>query len=208
MKILIADDHAIFREGLRLILAESGHPFEIGEASSGDELLAKVQRERWDIVILDISFPGSSGLELLRQVRVLQPSIPVLILSMHGEEQYAVRALRSGASGYLTKESASAELLKAIERIARGGRYVTPAVADALAAEIAGESSTQPHRLLSDREFEVLLLLARGKKPTEIAADLNLSVKTVSTYRSRILEKLRISNNAQIVHYAIEHRLI
>jgi two-component system, NarL family, invasion response regulator UvrY len=208
MKVLIADDHAIFREGLRLILGESGRQFRVGEAANREELLERVQQDDWQVIILDISFPGCSGLELLRELKALRPAVPVLVLSMYAEEQYAVRALRSGAAGYLTKSGASDELLKAIEKLARGGRYVTPAVVDLLAGEIAGDAQHETHRLLSDREFEVFLSIARGSTPTEIAACLNLSVKTVSTYRSRILEKMGFKTNAQIIHYAIEHHLI
>jgi two-component system, NarL family, invasion response regulator UvrY len=208
MKVLIADDHAIFREGLRLILGESGRQFRVGEAANREELLERVQQDDWQVIILDISFPGCSGLELLHELKALRPAVPVLVLSMYAEEQYAVRALRSGAAGYLTKSGASDELLKAIEKLARGGRYVTPAVADLLAGEIAGDAQHETHRLLSDREFEVFLFIARGSTPTEIAACLNLSVKTVSTYRSRILEKMGFKTNARIIHYAIEHRLL
>ncbi|MGH9459159.1 MAG: response regulator [Thermoanaerobaculia bacterium] len=207
MRILIADDHAIFREGLRLVIRESGMQCEVGEAGDGDGLLEKVRDHDWDVLILDISFPGKSGLELLREVKAIRPRLPVLVLSMHAEEQYAVRALRSGASGYLMKESASDELLTAVDRIARGGRYLTPRVAEALAAEIAGEGTDDPHRLLSDRELEVLRLTARGTTPTEIASILGISIKTVSTYKSRILQKLGLDNTAQIIHYAIEHGL-
>jgi two-component system invasion response regulator UvrY len=208
MRVLIADDHAIVREGLRLILAESDTPFTVGEASNGATLLERVGAEAWDLVILDLSLPDRSGLDLLRDLRTMRPRLPVLILSMHAEEQYAVRALRSGAAGYLTKETASEQLLEAILRITRGGRYVTPAVAEALAAEISGEARSRPHELLSDREFEVLCLSGRGRTPTEIARQLDLSVKTVSTYRSRIVEKLGLRNHVEMILYAKEHELL
>lgn len=208
MKILIADDHAIVRQGLKLILRESGNSFSVGEARNGEELLQRVGEAEWDVVILDISLPDQSGLEILKRLKALRPKLPVLILSMHGEEQYAVRALRSGASGYLTKESASEQLLQAIQKIHRGGRYVTPAVAESLVAEIAGDSSDQPHLLLSDREFEVLRLIVKGKTATEIASQLNISIKTVSTYRRRVLDKMGMTSMAQLIHYSIEHRLV
>jgi DNA-binding NarL/FixJ family response regulator len=207
MKILIADDHALLRQGLRLILVESGRSVEIGEASNGGELLAQLSCP-WDVLILDISFPDATGLELLREVKAVRPALPVLVLSMHAEQQYAVRALRNGAAGYLTKESAPDELLRAIDKVAMGGKYVTAGVAEALASEIAGDLAERTHQLLSDREYEVLCLIARGKRPAEIAAQLKVSTKTVSTYRSRILEKMGFSNNAEIVRYAIQHKLV
>src|ERR1051326_5908645 len=184
MKILIADDHALLRQGLRLILVESGRSVEIGEASNGRELMAQLSCA-WDMLILDISFPDATGLELLREVEAARPALPVLVLSMHAEQQYAVRALRNGAAGYLTKESAPDELLRAIDKVARGGKYVTAGVAEALASEIAGDLTERTHQLLSDREYEVLCLIARGKRPAEIASQLKVSTKTVSTYRSR-----------------------
>lgn len=208
MRIMIADDHAIFREGLRLILMEGGDSFVIEEAASGEDLLDQARHSEWDVVILDISFPGRSGLEILRELKALRPRLPVLVLSMHAEEQYAIRALRGGASGYLRKESASDQLLEAIERVAGGGKYITPAVGEALAAEISGEIRSQSHQQLSDREFDVLCLTGKGKTPTEIAAILGLSIKTVSTYRARILEKMDLDNVAQLILYAIQHRLI
>ncbi len=207
MKILIADDHPILRQGLRLILAESGIAREIGEAATGDQLLDHVRSSFWDVVILDIRFPGESGLDLLRQVKAIRPRLPVLVLSMHAEEQYAVRAMRRGASGYLTKESAPEELVRAVERAARGGRYVTESVAEALAAEVSGGKS-HDHHSLSDREFEVLCMIARGHSPAEIAVRLCVSTKTVGTYRARLKEKMGFSNNAQIVRYAVVQGLI
>lgn len=208
MKILIADDHSILRRGLRLILAGSRHTLEIGEAADGRELLQKVEEEPWDVLILDLSFPSESGLDMLRETKRIRPFMPVLVLSMHAEEQYAVRALRSGAAGYLTKESAPEELLRAVDKVAAGGRFVTVKVAEALAAEISGELYDSPERLLSDREFEVFRLIARGHSGSEIARQLGLSAKTVGTYRSRIKEKMGLTNNAEIIRYAVLHQLV
>ncbi|HUP61308.1 MAG TPA: response regulator transcription factor [Thermoanaerobaculia bacterium] len=208
MRVLIADDRLLIREGLRLILCENIGSVQTGEAAGARELLAKLHDEVWDVIVFDIGFPVHAGFDLLRQVRAMRPATPVLVLSTHADETYAVRALRSGATGCLTKESAPHELVTAIEKLARGGRYVPPAVVDALAAEITGDSAGEPHHGLSDRELDVLLLLAGGMTTTAIAAHLKLSPKTVSTYRRRILAKTGFDSNAQLIRYAIEHRLV
>lgn len=208
IKLLIADDHAVVREGLKRILHEIPEVEVAGETETGEETLKRLFSEDWDLVILDLSLPGSSGLEILKIVKHKQPKLPVLILSMHSEDQFAVRVLKAGASGYLTKESAPDELVKAIRKIMSGGKYVTPTLAEKLASNISPESDRPAHELLSDREFQVIRMLAQGKAVKEIAEELALSVKTVSTYRMRALEKLNVHSNAQLIHYAIENGLV
>lgn len=209
IRVLIADDHAVVRSGLRQILDETKGEIQVeGEAANGREVLEKVQARDWDILVLDITMPGRSGLDILKDVRQLKPNLPVLILSMHAEEQFATRVLRAGASGYLNKESAPEELVKAIRKVKEGGKYVSPAQAERMVAELTGDSDKPPHELLSDREYEILCLIASGKTATEIAKELSLSVKTVSTYRSRILEKMHLTTNAQLTHYAIKNDLV
>ncbi len=209
IKVLIADDHTLVRKGLRQLLLQSRAVGVVDEARDGKETIAKVGANPYDVVLLDISFPGRSGIEVLKQLKSLRPKLPVLILSMHPEEQYAVRALRAGAGGYLTKESAPDELIEAIQKLARGGKYITASLADRLAEEI-GETSGEelPHARLSDREYQVLCMIASGKTVKEIGKELNLSVKTISTHRARILQKMNLRNNAQLTHYAIKYRLV
>lgn len=207
IKILIADDHAIVRRGLRQILAETHDMIVAGEAHDGQELIDKVRAERWDVVILDISMPGRGGLDILKQLKSEHPKLPVLMLTMHPEDQYAVRVLRAGASGYLTKESAPDHLVEAIRKVARGGKYISAHLAETLAFNL--ESIERPlHELLSDREFQVMRMIASGKTVREIGEELSLSVKTISTYRARILEKMRMKNNAEITHYMIRKELV
>jgi two-component system invasion response regulator UvrY len=208
LSILIADDHAVVREGLKQILAELEESVALTEASNGQEVLDKIHQSRFDIVLLDISMPGHSGLEILKQLKNEKPEISVLILSMYSEEQYAVRALKAGASGYLTKESAPQELIQAIQKIASGKKYITPSLAEKIAWDFDKNYEKPLHESLSDREFQVLRLLAQGKKIKEIGEDLFLSIKTVSTYRTRILEKMELNNNAELIHYAIRNNLI
>ncbi len=208
IRVLIADDHAIVRHGLQQILAQEPDLTVAGEAASGEELLAMVRQGRGEVVVLDLTLPGMAGLDVLRELRHLAPRLPVLILSVHAAEQYATRALRAGASGYLTKESAPEELVKAIRRIVAGGRYLSSAAAEGLAEYVASGMPSRPHELLSDREFEVMGLLVRGRRVTEIAEALNLSPKTVSTYRRRVLEKMNMASNADLVEYAVRERLI
>ena len=208
IKILVADDHAIFREGLKRILGDTRDMVVAGEAASSQEVISKLWKSDYDLVLLDISFPGRSGLDVLKQLRSLKPKLPVLILSMHPEEQYAVRALRAGASGYLTKGSASNELIKAIRRVARGRKYITSSLAEKLAFELENHSDRPPHKTLSDREYQVMCMIASGKRIKDIAAELSLSVKTIDTYRARILKKMNMLNTAQLTHYALKNNLV
>jgi two-component system invasion response regulator UvrY len=208
IRTLIADDHAVVRQGLKQILGGTPEMTVAGEATTGQEVLDKVRAEAWDVVILDISMPDRSGLDVLKQLKSERPKLPVLVLSMHSEDQYAVRVLKAGASGYLTKDSAPDELVKAIRKVVSGGRYVSSFLAEKLAFEIGTDSSRVPHETLSDREFQVLRLIAAGKSVTEIAAELSLSVKTVSTYRARLLQKMNLGTNAELMHYAMQNHLI
>lgn len=208
MNVLIADDHALLRSGLRRILAEELAATSFGEARDADELIQHIRRGSWDLVLLDISMPGRSGLDALRELRALRPKLPVLVLSMHAEEQFAIRALRAGANGYITKERAPEELIEAARRVLEGRRYVSPSLAEKLAEELASGRDGAPHDALSAREFEVLRLLAGGKSVSDIAEQLSLSAKTVSTYRTRILEKMGLGSNAELAHYALRYGLI
>jgi two-component system invasion response regulator UvrY len=208
IRVFVIDDHAVVRRGLRQILAEAPEATLAGEAGSGAEALTQLRRTRCDVVVLDISLPDCNGLELLRQIRSQHPRLAVLVLTMHAEEPYAVRALRAGAAGYLTKDGAAEELLAAIRKVAAGGRYLTPALAETLALRLGPDSRELPHERLSDREFQVLCLMATGKSLTEIANALGVSVKTVSTHRARILEKMHLRNNAELIQYAVKHDLV
>jgi two-component system, NarL family, invasion response regulator UvrY len=208
MKILITDDHAVVRQGLKQILAEEFTRAEFGEAASAQEALDRVWKENWDVVVLDITLPGRSGLEVLKEIKKSRPKLPVLMLSMHPEDQFAVRLLKIGASGYMTKESAPNELVGAVKKVMAGGRYVSPSLAEKMASYLAVDVQTPPHERLSDREFLVLRQIASGKTATAIAKDLGLSVKTISTYRMRILEKMSMANNAELIHYAIQNHLV
>jgi two-component system invasion response regulator UvrY len=208
ISILIADDHTVVRRGVLQILAEAPDMVAAGEASTGGEVLQAVHRNDFDVVLLDIALPDISGLEILKQLRSLKPDLQILILSMYPERQYAIRALRAGAAGYLTKESAPAELIAAIRQVSQGRKYVTQSLAEKLAAELGGEVEQEPHETLSDREYQVMCLLAAGKTITEIATELSLSIKTVSTYRTRILDKLKLENTAQIIRYALKRGLV
>lgn len=209
MKVIIADDHAIVRQGLQQIVSmqRSAWP-RAAEASSADELLSALRRETFDVVVLDVTLGDRSGIELLGHIRAEFPSTPVLMLSMHAEEQYAIRCLRAGAAGYIQKDRSPAEILEAIERIASGRTYMSEAVAEQLAAEVLRGAGTLPHERLSDREFEVFRQIAAGRSVSEIADAMNLSVKTVSTYRTRILAKTGFRTNADIIRYAFEHTLL
>ncbi len=207
IRVLVVDDHAVVREGLKRILEEAGDVTVAGEAVSEDEALREAAKRNCDVIVTDLTLPGRGGLELLKELKRNHPRVPVLILSVHSEEQFAVRALKAGAAGYLTKETAPEELVHAIRKVARGGRYLSAAVAEQLANRLGADSEAPPHELLSDREFQVLTIIAQGKTVRETAEELSLSVKTVSTYRSRLLEKLRLSNTAEMVAYAIRNRL-
>lgn len=205
--VLIADDHAIVREGLKRIL-EGQDAIEIaGEATNGHEVIDQVRRGGFDILLLDLSMPGRSGIELIKQVKEESPKLRVLVLTMHEEDQYAVRAIRAGASGYLTKESAPGQLVSAIRRLAEGRLYISPSVAEQLALEMQPRNDEEPHKLLSDREFEVFQLLVDGRSISDIATQLHLSVKTVSTHKTRILQKMSATSVADLVRYAIRHRI-
>jgi len=208
MRILIADDHAVVRQGLKQILAEAFKRAAFGEAANFQQTLERVGKEHWDIVILDLSMPGRSGLAALTEIKRSHPALPVLMLSMHPEDQFAVRLLKAGAAGYLTKESAPDELVGAVRKVIAGGHYVGPALAEKMASLLAGGMEAAPHETLSDREFLVLSLIASGKSTSLIAQELSLSGKTVSTYRRRLLEKMGMSNNAQLVLYAFQNRLV
>ena len=208
MKILIADDHSIVRRGLQQIIATHPGWRVTTEVSKADDVLPELRRDRVDVLVLDVSLGGRSGIDLLGHIRSEFPSLPILMLSMHDEEHYAIRCLRAGASGYIQKDSSPDELIRAIERVAAGHTYFSGAVADQLAAEVVRGSGGLPHERLSTREFEVFRLIAAGKTPTDIAEVLHLSVKTVSTYRTRILEKTRFRSNADIIAYAIRSGLL
>ena len=208
IRVLVADDHAVVRRGVVQILDEAPDLVAAGEASSGRQVLQKVQENDYDVLVLDIGMPDGSGLEVLHQLRTLRPELRVLILSMYPERQYALRALKAGAAGYLTKESAPDELVAAVRRIAQGGKYITQSLAEELTAALVGETEKSPEEILSDREFQVVCMLAEGKTIAGIAEELSLSVKTISTYRARVLEKLNLSNTAEIIRYAFEHKLV
>jgi two-component system, NarL family, invasion response regulator UvrY len=206
-KILIIDDHEIVRDGIKKILNERNVGYVYGEVGSAAEALKLVSEQNWDIVILDISLGGRNGLEVMKEIKALRPHLPVLILSMHSEEQYARRAFKAGAAGYITKDSPRTEILKAIDRVAKGRRYVSPALAEGLVVDL--ERGTRPaHETLSNREFEVMRWIASGKTVGEIAALLSLSDKTISTYRARVLEKMGMRTNAELTHYAIQNGLV
>lgn len=208
IRIVIADDHGIMREGLKKVLGADADLAVIAEAQNGHEVMQRVRELEFDVLLLDMSMPGKSGIELIKQVRAEKPRLRILILSMHQEQQYAVRAIKAGASGYLTKDSASTQLVTAIRKVAGGGAYITDAVGEALALGAMQQTDRPPHDALSDREFQVLKLLVSGKGVTEIGEALNLSVKTVSTHKSNIMQKLGLSNSTELIRYAIRHELI
>ena len=208
IKVLIADDHAIVRRGLKQILEETPDIVVRGEAANADEVFARLRLGAWDVLVLDINMPGRSGVDVLKEIKRQRAKLPVLILSMHAEEQYAARVLKAGASGYLPKESAPDELVKAIRKVHGGGRYVSPAQAEKLLYLLNQDNGERPHETLSDREYEVLRRIASGRTISQIGVDMKLSVKTVSTYRSRLLEKMRMKTNAELTHYGIKQRLV
>lgn len=208
LKILIADDHAVVRRGVRQLLVETVRPEVVEEAESAAEALRKAGERDWDIVILDVSLPGRTGLDVLAELKRSKPGLPVLMLSMHPEDQYAVRAIKTGASGYLTKDQAPEEIARAVRRILNGGRYVSPALAEKLAFALGPDAERPLHEALSDREFEVFRSIASGRAVSEVARELHLSVKTVSTYRTRVLEKMGLETNADLTLYAVRNGLI
>jgi two-component system invasion response regulator UvrY len=208
INILIADDHPIVREGFKQVLSETTDMIVAGEASNGQEVLNLIRKNKYDVVLLDISMPGRSGLEILKELRSEHPKLPILIVSIYPEEQYAVRAFRAGASGYLTKASAPHELIEAIRKVSKGGRYVSSSLAEELTYYLDVDATRAPHETLSDREYQVMLLIASGKTVSGIAEELCLSVKTISTYRTHILKKMNVKNNAEITLYAVQNKLV
>jgi DNA-binding NarL/FixJ family response regulator len=208
LKILVVDDHAIVRDGLKQAVADKFPQATCADARNGREALEQLGQSQWDVMLLDITMPGQSGLDVLKQVKVLQPDLKVLVLTMHPEDQYAVRVLKAGAAGYITKESASEELIKAICKVLDGGRYVSHTLAEKLAGALSEPAAKIPHDLLSDRELQVMVLLASGKSVKEISFEQSLSIKTVSTYRARVFEKLNFKSNADLVRYALLEKLI
>jgi DNA-binding NarL/FixJ family response regulator len=208
IRIVVADDHAIVREGLKQLLSATSDLSVVGEAQNGHEVLAQVRALDFDVLLLDMSMPGKSGIELIKQVHAEKPKLRILVLSMHEEEQYAVRAIKAGASGYITKDSVSAQIVSAIRKVAGGGAFITDSVAQQLALGAMPQAEGPPHSALSDREFQVFRELVSGKAVSDIAAQLNLSVKTVSTHKARIMQKMNMSNPADLIRYAIHHRLV
>lgn len=208
MRVLIADDHAIVRRGLKLILSEEFTRLVFGEARNGQEVIDHVRKQDWDIVVLDITMPGRSGLDVLKELKQLRPKLPVLILSMHSEDQFGMRVLKAGAAGYMTKENVPEELVKAIKKVLSGGKYISPYLAEQLAFNLEDDSERPIYEKLSDREYHVMCMIASGKTVKEIAQELSLSIKTISTYRSRIFVKLKMKTNAELTHYAVKNNLV
>ncbi len=208
IKILLVEDHAIVREGLKLILEEAKDMQVVGEAANGNDAIQWIRKDHLNMVLLDISLPGKSGLEVLKRIQIERPGLPVLILSMYPEDQYAVRVLKAGAAGYLSKESVPGQLVKAIRKVAHGGRYISEHAAERLAEELDFKPVNAPHELLSNRELEILCKIASGKTPAQIAEELHLSVKTISTYRARTLRKMNMKHSAELIRYAIKNGLV
>lgn len=208
IRVLIADDFPVLRRGLKEILMHELDGVTCGEAGNGEQVLDQIQSHDWDLLILDITMPGRGGLDVLRNLKALRPKLPVLVLSMHPENQYGKRVLKAGASGYMNKECAPEELMKAVGKLLGGGRYVSPALAETLALDLSRDDGRPAHETLSDREFEVLRKIASGKTVGQIAEELHLSVPTVSTYRARILEKMSLSTTAELMHYALSNHLV
>lgn len=208
IRFLIVDDHSVVRRGVIQILGEHFRKAEFGEASSAQEALEQIWKSEWNLVILDISLPGRSGLDVLKELKQARPHISVLILSMHTEDEFALRAIKGGASGYLTKETIATELVAAAEKALAGGEYIRPSIAEKLVSFLRAEEQTEPHHLLSDREYQVLTMIAVGKTVKEMGAELSMSVKTISTYRTRMLEKMKMKNDAELIRYALHHKLV
>lgn len=208
IRVLICDDHAIVRQGLCQVIAETDDIRAVAEASGYPEVMTPLRSMEIDMLLLDISMPGKNGIEILKIVKKEFPKLPVLILSMYPEDQYAVRAIRAGASGYMTKQSAAEQLIKAVRQVVGGRKYITPELAEALANNLGRNTDVMPHEVLSDREYQTLCLIAAGRTLSEIAVELSLSAKTVSVYRARLLEKMALKNNAELTHYALKHALV
>jgi len=207
IKVLIADDHSVVRAGLKQIISGVPDMIVVDEAENATEVLDKIRKTYYSVVVLDIAMPGKSGLDALKEIKAEFPRLPVLMLSMYPEDQYAIRALRSGAAGYMTKDSAPEELVTALRTVSTGRKYISPSLAERLAFNLDSDTKKESHEMLSDREYQVLCLIARGKTISEIAEQLSLSVKTISTYRGRILEKMQLKNNAELTNYAVRHHL-
>jgi two-component system, NarL family, invasion response regulator UvrY len=208
MRVLIADDHAVVRAGLKQILVDVWTTVVVGEAKDAHEALRMVREQDWDVVVLDISMPGKSGIDVLKELKQGRSRLPVLVLTSHSVEQYAVRVMRAGAAGYMTKESAPEHLIEAIRKVMKGGKYISPQLAEVLVSTLTADTEKPPHEILSDREYQVLRLIALGKTVGEIASELFLSDNTISTYRARILEKLGMKTTAELIYYAIKNGLI
>jgi len=208
IKVLIADDHPVVREGIKQIIGKASDMVVGGEALNGQEVLDKIRAEKWDVLVLDLNMPGRDGFEVLRELRRDRPKLPILVLSIYPEDQIGVRVLRAGASGYLNKEGAPKELINAVRKIHTGGKYVSPALAEKLAFEVGVQTDDEPHKKLSNREYQVLCMIASGKTINEIAEHLSISDKTVRTYRERLLEKMSLKNDVELTHYAIQHKLV
>jgi DNA-binding NarL/FixJ family response regulator len=208
MRILIADDHPIFRAGLKEALTKEKDITFVGEADTGHKAVELTRKQRWDVIVLDITMPGKGGLEVLQELRREKPKLPVLILSAHPEDQLALRLLKAGAAGYLTKDKAPEVLVTAVRRVQAGGRYVSESLAEKLVSKFQTNGTRQPHEALSDREYQVMRMIAAGKSIKDIGKELFLSVRTVSTYRSRMLEKMRMSSNAELIRYAVHNKLV
>jgi two-component system, NarL family, invasion response regulator UvrY len=208
INILVADDHSIVRAGLKQYVSDSNDMTVLGEACNGKETIKMALNDEYDVVVLDISMPDISGLDILKQLKIQKPNLKILVLTMHPEEQYAMRVLKAGASGYLTKESAPQELISAIRKVASGGRYVSPSLAEKLATYFEENKGKPLYQNLSDREYQVMCMIAGGKRLSDIAQELNLSIKTVSSYRTRILQKLKFKSNAELIRYAVDNKMV
>jgi two-component system invasion response regulator UvrY len=208
IRVLVADDHPLLRHGLKQVLEQEPDLAEIGEAADSEQALEQIDQKKWDVVILDIAMPGRGGLDVLREIRRRNPTLPVLVLSVHSEDDFAVRAIKAGANGYLSKVNPTTEVLRAIRKVLTGKKYVSASLAEALANALESENERAPHESLSDREFQVMCRIASGKTVSQIAVEIALSVKTVSTYRARVLEKMHMSTNSELTRYAIQRGLV
>ncbi len=208
IRIVIADDHEIVRAGLKQIISDDTDMEIAGESNNGENLIELIKKYDYDVVLLDLKMSGISGIEVIKHIKAIKPDLPIIVLSMHAEDQYAVRTIKAGASGYITKETAAENLINAVRKVVSGGKYISPTLAETLADSIAGGGMDLPHEKLTDREFQVLCMIASGKTVSDIGSELFLSVKTISTYRQRILEKMNLKNNSELTHYAIKNNLL